>query len=141
MRSVRAPPGRPKARVAPPRGAAQRPNWPMRPQAWGSTSRDGASRAGRFADQSMQQRKAERLHFATRDGIPDGATRLLVVTTIAEAAFANERAELDKGAYKRIGRDMRKTERLHPRRVNDPRPFAERGKGIERGRRRRMTSG
>src|SRR6266581_9379105 len=34
-----APPGRPKARMAPPLlGAAQRPNGLMRPQAWGSTS-------------------------------------------------------------------------------------------------------
>src|SRR5204863_8308030 len=32
-----APPGRPKARIAPPRGAAQRPKSQMRPQAWGHT--------------------------------------------------------------------------------------------------------
>ena len=89
----------------------------------------------------MQQRKPERLHFTTRDGVPHGATRFLIVTTIAEPAFADERAELDKGVYERIGRDMGKTERLHPRRVNDPRLLTERGKGIERGRRRRVTSG
>src|SRR5438477_12249562 len=28
--------GGPLARIAPPWGAAQRPNWPMRPQAWGT---------------------------------------------------------------------------------------------------------
>ena len=34
-----APQGRPKGRIAPPLGAAQRPNWPMRRQAWGSNER------------------------------------------------------------------------------------------------------
>src|SRR4030095_8255861 len=34
-----APQGRPKARIPPPPGAAQRPNWSMRPQAWGPNER------------------------------------------------------------------------------------------------------
>src|SRR5438046_2206551 len=88
----------------------------------------------------MQQRKPERLHFTTRDGVPHGATRFLIVTTIAEAAFADEWAELDESVYEHIGREVRETERLHPGRVNDPCPFAEGGKGIERCRRCRVTS-
>ncbi len=32
--------GAPQGASAPPQGAAQRPNWPMRPQAWGSSSRE-----------------------------------------------------------------------------------------------------
>ena len=62
----------------------------------------------------MQQRKAKRLHFAACDCVPNGATGFLVVTAVAKAAFADERAELDKGMFEHIGRDMSKAERLHP---------------------------
>ena len=63
----------------------------------------------------MEKRKSKRLHFPARDGVLHGATRLLVVTAVAEAAFADERAELDKGLLEYVGRYMRKAERLHPR--------------------------
>ena len=51
----------------------------------------------------MEKRKSKRLHFPARDGVLDCATRLLVVTAVAEAAFANERAELDEGVFEHVG--------------------------------------